>query len=162
MRKILLCLIGILSVLIEGSITNNINIFETSFNITLIYLTIIALYLDEIEVGIIGIIVGLMKDLLYGGIFGASSLSFFIISYGISYLREKIYKESYITIFTLIFITSVIDSIINLILNILMYKSYGLAVLAIKGIILIPLLNSLFSLVIYRIFKKYILKLKED
>lgn len=162
MKKVLLCILGILIVTIEGSITNYIDIFSVSFNLTLIFMTIISLYLDELEVGIIGAIIGIVKDIVLGAVFGLNGLILFTISYGISHLKNKIYKESYITIFALVFITSLFDSMVNITASTLLYNSYTIANMVLKGVILIPLLNSLLSLVLYRVFKKSIYKLKED
>lgn len=69
MKKVLLCLLGILLVLVEMSITNYIDIFNVSFNLLTIYITIISLYLDETDASIIGAIIGLVKDIAVGGIF---------------------------------------------------------------------------------------------
>ena len=81
MKKILLCLIGILLVIIEGSITNYIHILDVSFNLVIVYCTIISLYLDELEAGIIGAIIGLIKDIAFGGVFGLNSLILFSKTY---------------------------------------------------------------------------------
>lgn len=162
MKRVLLCILGILLITVEGSITNYIDIYGVSFNLTLIYMTIIALYTDELEVGIIGAIVGVVKDIMLGGIFGVNALALFAISYGISHLRAKIYKESYITIFALVFITSLFDSMINITASTLVYNSYGILDMVIKGILVIPLINSLLSLILCRLCKSSILKLKED
>ena len=102
MKKVLLCLLGVLLLIIENSIVNYIHIFGVSFNLILIYMTVIALYMDELEAGIIGAIIGLVKDMTTGGIFGVNALILFAISYGISHLRYKIYKESRISIFALV------------------------------------------------------------
>ena len=72
MKKVLLCLLGILLVLVEMSITNYIDIFNVSFNLLTIYITIISLYLDETDASIIGAIIGLVKDIVVGGIFGVN------------------------------------------------------------------------------------------
>lgn len=162
MKKVLLCLLGILFVIIESSITNYIDLFGVSLNIVLIYITIISLYLDEFDVGIIGAIVGIVKDIVVGGIFGVNALVLFAVAYTIGYLRGKLYKESYITIFTLVLITSLFDSLVNIAALTLVYKSYKVSMLALRGVVIIPLINSLFSLVAYCLFKKSILKLKED
>lgn len=162
MKRVLLCLLGILLVIVEGSVTNYINIFSVSFNIVIIYMTIISLYLDELEAGIIGAIVGLTKDIAVGGIFGVNGLILFLTSYTISHLKDKIYKESSMTIFALVFLTTLADSIVNIATTILVYNSYGIVKLLIVGILIIPTLNSLLSIILYKISKKSILKLKED
>lgn len=162
MKRFLLCLIGILLVTVESSITNYIDIYGVSFSLVLVYCTIISLYLDELEAGIIGAIIGLIKDITVGGIFGINSLVLFAVSYGISTLREKIYKESYITIGTLVLITSIFDSMVNITATTLLYNSYGILTMVLKGIVIIPIINSILSLIIYKLFKKNILKLKEE
>ena len=162
MKRFLLCLIGILLVTVESSITNYIDIYGVSFSLVLVYCTIISLYLDELEAGIIGAIIGLIKDITVGGIFGINSLVLFAVCYGISTLREKIYKESYITIGTLVLITSIFDSMVNITATTLVYNSYGILTMVLKGIVIIPIINSILSLIIYKLFKKNILKLKEE
>ncbi|WP_234702342.1 hypothetical protein [Clostridioides difficile] len=76
MKKVLLCLLGIVLMTIENSITNYIDIFGISFNLVLIYVTIISLYLDELEGGIIAAIIGLIKDITVGGIFWCKCINF--------------------------------------------------------------------------------------
>ncbi|MGL4796726.1 MAG: rod shape-determining protein MreD [Paraclostridium sp.] len=162
MRNILLFLIGILIVIVEGSITNYLQIADVSVNFLLIYMTIISLYLDELEVGLIGIGVGFIKDISMGSIFGVNALILATISYGVSSLKDKIYKNSYITVFALVFITSLVDSIINITLLGQIYQTYDMLSIVIKGIVTIPLVNSIGSLVFYFLFRKSILKLKRD
>lgn len=162
MKRVLLCFLGILLVLVEGSITNYIDIYGISVNLVLIYMTVISLYLDELEAGILGAIIGLIKDITTGGIFGVNALILFVISYVISHLRDKIYKESYITIFALVFITSLFDSMVNITAVTLVYNSYGILTLVLKGVLIIPLLNSFISLILYMVCKNSVQKLKED
>ena len=162
MKKVLLCLLGILLVLVEMSITNYIDIFNVSFNLLTIYITIISLYLDETDASIIGAIIGLVKDMTVGGILGVNALILFTVGYGISFLKNKIYKESNITIFALVFITSLLDSMVNIVTVIPVYNTYGILNLVIKGILTIPLINSTLSVLLYNLFKTSILKLKED
>ena len=162
MKKVLLCLLGILLVIVEMSITNYIDIFNVSFNLLIIYITIISLYLDKTEVSIIGAIIGIVKDIVVGGIFGVNALILFTVGYGISLLRNEIYKESNITVFALVFITSLFDSVVNMVTVMAVYNTYGILKLLIRGILIIPLINSILSILLYNIFKASILKLKED
>lgn len=162
MKKILLCLLGILLVIAEMSITNYIDIFNVSFNLLIIYITIISLYLDKTEVSIIGAIIGIVKDIVVGGIFGVNALILFTVGYGISLLRNEIYKESNITVFALVFITSLFNSVVNMVTVMAVYNTYGILKLLLRGILIIPLINSILSILLYNIFKASILKLKED
>lgn len=162
MKKVLLCLLGILLVIVEMSITNYIDIFNVSFNLLIIYITIISLYLDKTEASIIGAIIGIVKDIVVGGIFGVNALILFTVGYGISLLRNEIYKESNITVFALVFITSLFNSVVNMVTVMAVYNTYGILRLLTRGILIIPLINSILSILLYNIFKESILKLKED
>ena len=90
------------------------------------------------------------------------TLILFTIGYGISFLKNKIYKESNITIFALVFIASLFDSMVNIVAVIPVYNTYGILNLVTKGILTIPLINSTLSVLLYNLFKTSILKLKED
>lgn len=162
MKRILLFLIGVLIVIIEGSITNYVDFLGVSINLLLIYITIISLYLEDVEASILAILLGFVKDIAMGSLFGVNALVLAVVAYGISNLKDKIYKNSYITIFALVFISSLIDSIVNIILLGSVYQTYDILTIFIKGICTIPLVNSIGSLIFYFVFKDSILKLKKD
>lgn len=162
MKKVYLCLLGIAILILENSITNYISIFGVTIDFLLILLTIISLYLDDLESSIIGAVLGLLKDISVGGIFGVNALIYFLICYIISYSRKKIYKESKVTIFTLILATTIFSSVLNILASIVVYSSFTAVRLMIRGIVILPILNSIMALILYKAFDKSILKLKED
>ena len=162
MKKVYLYILAIVILILENSITNYISIFGVTIDFILIFLTIISLYLDELESGIMGAIIGLLKDISVGGIFGVNALIYFVVCYMISYSRNKIYKESKVTIFTLILATTIFSSVINILSSIVVYSSFSIIKLMVRGIVILPILNSLVALILYRAFDKSILKLKED
>lgn len=162
MKKVYLWLFGIAILILENSITNYITIFGVTIDFLLIFLTIISLYMDELESSILGMIIGLIKDIAVGGIFGINAGIYFLVCYIVSYSRKKIYKESKVTIFTLILATTILSSLINILSSMVIYSSFTTVRLIIKGIVLLPILNSIMALVLYKVFGKSILKLKED
>ncbi len=162
MKKILIFLLGILFLIIENSITNYLDILGVSVNLVIIYITIVSLYTDELEIGIIAALIGIVKDITIGGIFGINALTLFCIAYGISYLRNKIYKESKVTIFALVFITSLCDSMLNIAITSQIYTMYSIKDIIIRGVVIFPLINSIISILLYIVCKDSIMKLKED
>ncbi|MBU5307623.1 rod shape-determining protein MreD [Clostridioides mangenotii] len=162
MKKVLLCLLGLLLVIVENSILNYINILGVSINLILIYIIFISLYSDSLEGGIIAAIVGLLKDITVGGVFGINALILFVVAYVIGYMREKLYKDSYSTIFILVVLATMLDSILNIAMSSIIYHSYGLLTLVLKGLLIAPLTNGIVSLLLYRLSRKLVLKLKED
>lgn len=162
MKKVYLYLMAVAILILENSITNYISIFGVTIDFILIFLTIISLYMDELQSSIMGAIIGLMKDITVGGIFGINGLVYFLICYIVSYSRKKIYKESKVTIFTLILATTIFSSVINILASMVVYSSFTTAKLMIRGIVILPILNSIMALILYKGFDKSILKLKED
>ncbi|WP_024620518.1 rod shape-determining protein MreD [Metaclostridioides mangenotii] len=162
MKKVLLCVLGLLLVIVENSIFNYINIFGISINLILIYVTFISLYLDGLEGGIVAAILGIVKDITVGGIFGVNALILFAVAYVIGYMREKLYKDSYSTIFILVVLATMLDSVVNIAMSSIIYHSFGILTLAIKGLFIAPLANGFVSLILYRLSRKFVLKLKED
>lgn len=162
MKKVYLCLLAIAILILENSITNYISIFGVTIDFLLIFLTIISLYLDELQSSIIGAILGLLKDISVGGIFGLNGLIYFSVCYIISYSRKKIYKESKVTIFTLILATTIFSSVLNILASVVVYSSFTITILMIRSIVILPILNSIIALILYKAFDKSILKLKED
>jgi rod shape-determining protein MreD len=162
MKKLILSLIGILILILENSVFNYVDIFGNSINIILIYISIISLYLDELEAGILGAVLGLLKDLTVGTILGTNGLSLFIIAYVFSYLRDKIYKESLTSIIILVMLASMTDSLINIVLLGQVYANYGVMYIISNGLLIIPILNTLSGIIFYLIFKDLILKLKKE
>ena len=160
MKKVLLCILGFFIIILQNSIINYLSVFGMTINIVLIYLVIISLYLYELESGIIGAILGLILDSSVGGIFGANALIFFAIAYMVSYIKDKVYKESPIMIFTIILGTTFIYCGISFLLARVLYNVCTFT--SIIKILIIPILNSLVGILVYKIFKKPILRLEEE
>lgn len=160
MKRILLCILGFLIIIIQNSIINYLSIFGMTINIVLIYLVIISLYLGELESGIIGAILGIILDSSVGGVFGSNALIFFVLSYMVSYLKDKIYKESLIMIFTIILLTTFIYCGCSFLLAKSLYNVCKFT--SIIKIIVVPIINSLVGILVYKIFKNQILRLEEE
>lgn len=160
MKRVLLCILGFFIIILQNSIINYLSVFGMTINIVLIYLVLISLYLDELESGIIGAILGIILDASVGGIFGANALIFFVIAYMVSYIKDKVYKESPIMIFTIILGTTFIYCGVSFLLARLLYNVYTLT--SIIKILLLPIVNSLVGILVYKIFKKPILRLEEE
>ena len=155
MKKILLCILGFFIIILQNSIINYLSVFGMTINIVLIYLVIISLYLDELESGIIGAILGIIVDSSVGGLFGANALVFFV-----SYIKDKVYKESPIMIFTIILGATFIYCVLSFLLSKTIYNVCQLT--SIIKIVVVPIVNSLVGILVYKIFKKPILSLEEE
>ena len=79
MKNIVAFLIGLFLIFLEAFFTNHISSF-VSIDLLLVYIALISLYMDKnyaiIEVGLLGLI----SDLVVGGIIGITALLFMIAS----------------------------------------------------------------------------------
>lgn len=159
MKRLLLGILGVIIVLLQNTIINYLSVFGITINLVLIYLVIISLYLDEVESGIIGIILGFILDCSVGGIFGLNALLLSFLCYFISHEKEKVYKESPIMIFTIILGVTFVYCLSSFLLSRSVYNVSQLT--SIIKIIVLPIVNSLVGIILYKIFKNPILRLEE-
>lgn len=162
MKRIILFITGILLIIIQNTIINYIDIFGVTINILLPVLVIAALYMDEIEIGIIGLLLGLIIDITVGGIMGINALIFAVISYTVSHYKKNFYINSNSMIMALIAISTVFQSLLMIIVSLISYKTDGLLIMILKGFIIIPILNTLIGYLIYRVFGGAIMKLSKE
>ena len=160
MRKAILILIGITVLILENSIFNYIKVFGISANISIVYVCIVSLFVKDNEGALIGIILGILKDILVGSIFGINGLVYFIIGYMYGKLRDKIFKERIITVAILVYFAIVFQSIANLfVLNDVFNNSEFIYAL-IKSLIISPMINVFVGAIVNNWLVEFVKKLE--
>ena len=161
MKNIVVFLIGLFLIFLEAFFTNHISSF-LSIDLLLIYIILISLYMDKsyalIEVGLLG----LLSDLVVGGIVGITALLFMAASYFISTVEKSIFKDKKLIVLFLVFVISIVYSIINAVVSAIFYVPVPLILVLLKGVILIPLLNVGVAFLAYRLFGDLLMKLREE
>ena len=161
MKNIVVFLIGLFLIFLEAFFTNHISSF-LSIDLLLIYIILISLYMDKsyalIEVGLLG----LLSDLVVGGIVGITALLFMAASYFISTVEKSIYKDKKLIVLSLVFVISIMYSIINAVVSAIFYVPVPLILVLLKGVILIPLLNVGVAFLAYSLFGDLLMKLREE
>ena len=161
MKKIVVFLIGLFLIFLEAFFTNHISSF-LSIDLLLIYIILISLYMDKsyalIEVGLLG----LLSDLVVGGIVGITALLFMAASYFISTVEKSIFKDKKLIVLFLVFVISIVYSIINAVVSAIFYVPVPLILVLLKGVILIPLLNVGVAFLAYSLFGDLLMKLREE
>ncbi|SHJ52706.1 rod shape-determining protein MreD [Tepidibacter formicigenes] len=159
MKNFILVVLGITVVILENSVLNYIDIFSLSINMSIIYISIISLFLKRNQGAFIGLIVGLFKDILVGRFLGVNAVLFFLIGYIYGILQDKIFKDNSITIVILIFFSSIFESSINFIFFKSFFGSDKIIFSIYKGFIVIPLLNVIVALFVHRFLINFVKKL---
>ena len=161
MKNIVVFLIGLFLIFWEAFFTNHISSF-LSIDLLLIYIILISLYMDKsyalIEVGLLG----LLSDLVVGGIVGITALLFMAASYFISTVEKSIFKDKKLIVLFLVFVISIVYSIINAVVSAIFYVPVPLILVLLKGVILIPLLNVGVAFLAYSLFGDLLMKLREE
>lgn len=161
MKNIVVFLIGLFLIFLEAFFTNHISSF-LSIDLLLIYIILISLYMDKsyalIEVGLLG----LLSDLVVGGIVGITALLFMAASYFISTVEKSIFKDKKLIVLFLVFVISIVYSIINAVVSAIFYVPVPLILVLLKGVILIPLLNVGVASSAYSLFGDLLMKLREE
>ena len=92
MKNIVVFLIGLFLIFLEAFFTNHISSF-LSIDLLLIYIILISLYMDKSYALIVVGLLGLLSDLVVGGIVGITALLFMAASYFISTVEKSIFKD---------------------------------------------------------------------
>ncbi len=147
-------LIGVLLVILESTVINNIQILSVVPNLTLVYVVIISIYKEkEVSIPLV-LFVGLIKDILCNGIFGLSMISYVIIAYLITRVNYKLYKENYLTIFIITVLSTLIDTVLSILATYLTYTSFSVDEILFK-IGMIVLLNLISSYIFFRVYNEF-------
>lgn len=160
MKNFILVFLGIILIILENSILNYIDIFDISINIVLIYVSIIPLYSKKIEGAFIGLALGFIKDILIGKFWGLNAIILFLIGYGYGILKDKIFKDSISTVVILVCFSSIFESVIKFVFMNNFFNNENIMFFIYKGIILIPSLNVVLTLLIYNFLIDFIKKIE--
>ena len=161
MKNILVFLIGLFLIFLEAFFTNHISSF-VSVDLLLVYVILISLYIDKSNAMVTVGLLGLISDLLVGGIVGINALLFMAASYFISTVEKSIFKDKKIIVIFLVFIISLIYSLINAVVSAIFYVPVPLLVVLFKAIVLIPILNVAIGLLAHSLFGEILMRLREE
>ncbi len=161
MKNIMLFIIGVVILLLETFLTNFLNA-SVSINFLLVFIILISLYYDKNYSLVLGGILGLISDLVSGGIIGVTGVLFLATSYFISSIEKSIFKDDKKIICLLVYIVSAGYSLLNGEVSAIFFVPPSLFVALLKMIIVFPILNSLIAFVAYTLFEDRLKKLRED
>ena len=152
MKKItLMSSLIILGFIFQTSFIGLFNIFNVTPNITLILLVIFAMLSDNITGGILGLMTGIMFDVMIYDIFGVYTLIYFFIGVVIGSFSDDMHRENYIVYSAIAGISTVVMHIcLYLILFFLRFR-VQLAVNILPGIIVEAIINSVLVVFLLKI-----------
>ncbi|MBS4535870.1 rod shape-determining protein MreD [Clostridium sp. D2Q-14] len=102
----------IASFILQSTIYQYIAIFDIMPNTNLILIILIALFTNKKVGGIVGLIIGMIQDILFGNVIGIHGLIYFFVGYLIGMANSAISKDNSIASFLLTFITTICTNIL--------------------------------------------------
>lgn len=150
MNKLKAFVLMFLSMIIQNSVLNNIDIFHANINMVIPLIIVLAQILKNDTAAYVGLFLGLVEDILFTNFIGIRALSYYLIGYVISYRRFNISKDMK-TGMMLTFVLSVINVVIvNLIYLILQSNQVSIALVTtciVQGLLNIPIYILLYKIV---------------
>lgn len=107
MKRIIMIAIVILNFILQTSLYPFLGFFGIVPNISLILVVIFAIYTDSITGAVIGLITGLLYDIMIMDIFGINALLFFISGAILGAINEEVNKENSLTYVTFTLLTAI-------------------------------------------------------
>nr|WP_101772617.1 rod shape-determining protein MreD [Peptostreptococcus faecalis] len=161
MKKIILFAIGMVIIFLETFFTNFINSYF-SVNFLLIYIIFISFYIDKKSALILGGIIGLMSDMVSGGVVGITPLLFLATSYFISSIEKSIFKDKRNIVCFFVLLISIVFSILEVAVSAIFFNPNALLSIALKALVLLPVANTVVAFLAYTIFEDKLIKLREE
>ncbi len=95
MHYIIAILILIVNFIFQSTLLQHFSIGGILPSTTLIIVAIIAVFRGKYEGAALGLVAGLMQDILFSTTIGVNALIYFLIGYVLGLLGEKVFKESW-------------------------------------------------------------------
>lgn len=112
MKRVYIFLIILINFILQTSLYNFVEIFGEIPNISLILVVIFAINSNEIEGSIIGIVTGLLYDIMVMNVIGINTLIYFVVGIAFGYIGDELNKENTITYVFMTFLASIVWQIL--------------------------------------------------
>ncbi|WP_236909269.1 rod shape-determining protein MreD [Clostridium sp. Cult3] len=150
----IMALIIVVNFILQSTIFSHISIFGIVPNTGLIIIVVIALLRGRRTGGIVGLLVGLLQDIIFSPVIGVNGFIYFFVGYFVGMAEDKLSKDNLLIPFIMTAGTTIAY---HLLYYIFMYfLGYGLnfSIFFKDVVILETLCNSLISILIYKWFSK--------
>ncbi|MCF6463691.1 rod shape-determining protein MreD [Clostridium sp. Cult1] len=147
-------LIIIINFILQSTILQYFNIFNVVPNTGLVIIVVIALLKGKRAGSIVGLIAGLLQDIIFSPVIGINGFLYFFIGYLVGMTENKLSKDNILIPFIMTLISTICY---HLFYYLFMYfLSYNISFLIFfKDVVIIEMLyNSFISIILYKWFSK--------
>ncbi len=156
MTVLLISLTIILNLLLQSTVLPYFEILDKVPNTGLIIVVIIALAKGRYYGGLLGILIGLLQDVLFSTVIGVNSIIYFFAGYLIGYVEDTFARNSLINI---IIFTALGTIYYNIFYSLYMYflNRPVTFILAVKSVFSFEVIyNCIIAILVYKLFQKII------
>lgn len=161
LKRLIIVVIYIASLLLQLFVLNKISIFGISPNIILIFVIVISMYLDIYEVAFYSFATGVIMDLLFGT-GGIYTICYTLCGMLLSFLGDNYMKGNYLTTMVFTIIGVVFFEIIRYIEEMIALSRYISIFFLLKDLIFSIILNSILVTIMFFIFEKIVKKIGKE
>ncbi len=147
-------LIIIINFILQSTILQYFNIFNVVPNTGLVIIVVIALLKGKRAGSIVGLIAGLLQDIIFSPVIGINGFLYFFIGYLVGMTENKLSKDNILIPFIMTLISTICY---HLFYYLFMYfLSYNISLLIFfKDVVIIEMIyNSFISIILYKWFSK--------
>lgn len=114
MRYALLFFTAFLGIVLQDTVFNVISVAEGKPDFVLILVVFFALFHGHVQGGLLGIVFGLMEDLMTGRFIGLNAICKGLVGFLIGLMSERFYKNNFFIPVATIFVSTFLSSMIYL------------------------------------------------
>ena len=151
---IFILLISVIVFYQSSPISGHVVIRDVSPDFLLVAICLAAFILGPIPGQIIGFIVGLVIDIMSGGLLGISAFTFSIIGYGVGAIGQKVYGNNILITIAILFVVTLIKASILGMLAAIFLKPGYFGYFSQGKVFLEAVLNSLIAPILFIIITK--------
>ncbi|MBF7096577.1 rod shape-determining protein MreD [Alkalibacter mobilis] len=152
MRTIGITLVLIMELVLQATFFQFFNINGHSPDFVLVTLIVIGIYFEKEESWKYGLIIGILKDVFFGIVFGVYSLLYFVVVIIISWIGKSMFKESLVAPLILFPVGILVSNLLLFLINYLLGKGIAFSeFVAARGPVYLAV-NLVGTLIVYTLF----------
>ena len=154
MRAVIYTISVILLTALQTTLINCLQIFGVKPNLLLVFVVCVALLGGSIEGGMVGLLCGVIADVVGHGAFGINSLAYLYVGVVVGYLCINFFRGGAIVAIGFVFGTSIVCGLLYYAFTYLMWGDTNLFLVLLRRIIPETIYNTAITLPIYFLFKR--------
>ncbi len=148
-------LILIINFIFQTTVLQHFSIMGIVPNTSLIILVIYGLLKGKYNGAFVGLVLGLLQDILFSKVIGVNALIYFLIGYVVGLLDDKVFKENLVLPFLTILASTFVYHVLYYLFMVFLSKDVNIIIIMKDVLIGEMIYNSILSIFIYKRILKH-------